>query len=99
MKNTYISIKTCQMGNVLKIDRMSLRDLSLRDEKIGKVSFWIRNNCQKSTTLHNSRPLYMANKNIFLFYFINIFYVSKIAILKCPSVTSRRDTFGPRHEN
>ena len=82
------------MGNVLKIDRMSLRELSLRDEKIGKVWFWIRNNRQKSTTLHNSWPLYMANKIIFLFYFIDIFYVSKIAIVKCPSVTSRRDTFG-----
>ena len=82
------------MGNVLKIDRMSLRDLSLRDEKIGKVWFWTRNNCQKSITLSNSRPLYMVNKNILFFYFIKIFYVSKMAIPKCPSVTSRRDTFG-----
>ena len=82
------------MGNVLKIVRMSLRDLSLRDEKIGKVWFWTRNNCQKSITLPNSRPLYMANKNIFFFYLLKIFYVSKMAILKCPSVTSRRDTIG-----
>ena len=77
------------MGNVLKIDRMSLRD-----ERIGKVWFWTRNNCQKLITLPNSRPLYMANKNIFFFYLLKIFYVSKMAILKCPSVTSRRDTFG-----
>ena len=82
------------MGNVLKIDRMSLRDLSLRDKKTGKVWFRTRNNCQKSITLPNSRPLYMANKNILFFYFIEIFDVSKMAILKCPSVTSRRDTFG-----
>ncbi len=76
------------MGNVLlKIDRMSLRELSLRDEKIGKVWFWIRNNCQKSTTLHNSRPLYMANKNIFLFYFIKIFYNVQNGVSK----VSRRD--------
>ena len=71
--------------------------LTLRDEKIEKVWFWIRNNCQKSTILHNSRPLYMAIKNIFLFYFIEIFYMSKMAFLKCPSVTSQRDTFGPIH--
>ena len=82
------------MGNVLRIDRMSLRDLSLRDEKIGKVWFWTRNNCQKSITLPNSRALYMANKNVFFFYLLKIFYVSKMAILKCPSVTSRRDAFG-----
>ena len=68
------------MGNVLKIDRMFLRD-----EKIEKVWFWIRNNCKKSTILHNSRPLYMAIKNIFLFYFIKIFYnvqngVSKVSL-------------------
>ena len=85
------------MGNVLKIDRMSLRELTLRDEKIGKVWFWTRNNCQKSTTLLNNRPLYMANNNIFVFHFIEIVYVSKMAILKCPSVTSRRVIFGPRH--
>ena len=59
------------MGNVLKIDRMSLRD-----ENIGKVWFWTRNSCQKSITLPNRRPLYMANNNIYLFYFIEIFYVS-----------------------
>ena len=80
--------------NVLKIDRMCLRDVSLRDEKLGKIWFWIRNNCHKSITLPNSRPLYMANKNIFFFYLLNIFGVSKMAILKCSSVTSRRDTFG-----
>ena len=73
------------MGDVLKIDLMSLRD-----EKIGKVWFWARTNCQKSTTLCNSWPLYMAIKNIFLFYFIKIFYVSNIAILKCPSMTSQQ---------
>ena len=82
------------MGNVLRIDRMSLRDLSLRDEKIGKVWFWTRNNYQKSITLPNSRPLYLANKNIFFFYLIKIFYVSKMAILKGPSVMSQRDKFG-----
>ena len=76
------------MGNVLKVDRMSLRDLSLRDEKIGKVSFWIRNNCQKSTTLHNSRPLYMANKNIFLFYFIDIIF---LCVQNCDCKVSLRD--------
>ena len=79
------------MGDVLKIDRMSLRDLSLRDERSRT-----RNNSPKSITLSNSRPLYMVNKNILLFYFIKIFYVSKLAIKKCPSVTSRRDTLGQR---
>ena len=81
------------MANVLKLDRMSFRDLSLRDKKIGKVWFWTRNNCQKSITLPNSRPLYMTNENILFFNFMEIFYVSKMAILKCPSVMSRRDTF------
>ena len=68
--------------------------MSLRDEKIGKVWFWTRNNSQKSITLSNNWPLYMVNKNILLFYPIKIFYVFKLAIKKCPSVTSRRDTFG-----
>ena len=36
----------------------------------------------------------MANMNIFFFYLLKIFDVSKMAILKCPSVTSRRDKFG-----
>ena len=35
----------------------------------------------------------MANENILFFNFMEIFYVSKMAILKCPSVMSRRDTF------
>ena len=30
----------------------------------------------------------------FFFYLLKIFDVSKMAILKCPSVTSRRDKFG-----
>ena len=81
------------MANVLKIDRMCLRDLSLRDKKIAKVWFWTRNNCQKSITLPNSRPLYMTNENILFFNFMEIVYVSKMSILKCPSMTSRRDTF------
>ena len=76
------------MTNVLKLDRMSFRD-----KKIGKVWFWTRNNCQKSFTLPNSRPLYMTNENILFFNFMEIFYVSKMAILKCPPVMSRRDTF------
>ena len=84
------------MRDVLKIDRMSLRDLSLRDERSRKSLVLDQNNSQKSITLSNSRPLYMVNKNILLFYFIKIFYVSKLAIKKCPSVTSRRDTFGQR---
>ena len=49
-------------------------------KEVGKVWFWTRNNSQKSITLSNSRPLYMVNKNILLFYFIKIFYVSKLAI-------------------
>ena len=77
--------KNHRVINVLKIDRMSLRD-----EKIGKVWFWTRNNCQKAITLPNSRPLYMANKNIFFVYLLKIFYVSNMAILKCPSMMSRR---------
>ena len=83
------------MANVLKlhVDRMSFRDLSFRDKKIGKVWLWTRNNCQKSITLPNSRPLYMTNENILFFNFMEIFYMSKMAILKCPSVMSRRDTF------
>ena len=36
----------------------------------------------------------MANKNIFFFYLLKIFDVSNMTILKCPSVTSRRDKFG-----
>ena len=34
----------------------------------------------------------MANMNIFPF--VRNIFVSKMAILKCPSMTSRRDTFG-----
>ena len=85
------------MRNVLRIDRMSLRDLSLRDEKIGKVWFWTRNNCQKSITLPNSRPLYMASKNIFLFI-KNILCVqngdSKVSLC---DVTEGQ--IWPRHQN
>ena len=36
----------------------------------------------------------MTNKNVFFFYLLKIFDVSKMVILKCPSVTSRRDKFG-----
>ena len=82
------------MGNVLKIDRMSLRDLSLRDEKNRKKFGFEPEITQKSITLPNSRPLYMTNKNIFFFYLLKKMYVSKMAMLMCPSVTSRRDTFG-----
>ena len=69
------------MANVLKLDRMSFRDLSLCDKKIGKVWFWTINNCKKSITLPNSRPVYMTNENILFFNFMEIFYVSKMAIL------------------
>ena len=93
MKSTGVSVKNLRMANVLKLDRMSFRDLSLRDKKIGKVWFWTRNNCQKSITLPNSRTLYMTNENILFFNFLEIVYVSKMAIPKCPSVMSRRDTF------
>ena len=71
----YLSVKNLRMANVLKLDRMSFRDLSLRDKKIGKVWFWTRNNCQKSITLPNSRPLYMTNENILFFNLMEIFYV------------------------
>ena len=55
------------MGNVLRIDRMSLRD-----EKIGKFGFG------PEITVKNQSlypPLYMANKNKFFFYLLKIFYV------------------------
>ena len=80
------------MANVLKLDRMSFRDLSLHDKKYEKFRFGPEIT-QKSIALPNSRPLYMTNENILFFNFMEIFYVSKMAILKCPSVMSRRHTF------